>query len=49
MLIGYVRVSTSDQNLDLQLDALKQAGCDRIHYGIEAGTAEILKVLKELN
>ena len=31
MLIGYSRVSTNDQNLDLQIDSLGKAGCEKIY------------------
>lgn len=30
MLVGYARVSTAEQNLDLQLEALRGAGCERL-------------------
>jgi anaerobic magnesium-protoporphyrin IX monomethyl ester cyclase len=38
------RVNTVDEEI---LKALKQAGCQRIHYGVEAGTQKILNVLRK--
>ncbi len=37
MLIGYARVSTDDQNLDLQRTALRDAGCERIYEDTVSG------------
>lgn len=31
MLIGYMRVSTGEQSLDLQRDALARVGCERVY------------------
>lgn len=40
MLIGYVRRSTSEQNFDLQEDALKKAGCEKIFRDTASGAKE---------
>ena len=52
MKIGYARVSTRDQNLALQLDALHQAGCDVIYQeqasGASASRPELARLLAQL-
>src|SRR5512135_1523411 len=37
MHIGYARVSTHEQNLDLQKDVLKKAGCEKIIVDVASG------------
>jgi DNA invertase Pin-like site-specific DNA recombinase len=47
MLIGYARVSREDQNLDLQLQALNKAGCERIFSDKKSGAQKTRKGLED--
>jgi len=52
MLIGYARVSTDDQNLELQRAALGEAGCTRIYEeklsGANRNRPELVRLLDHL-
>jgi len=52
MKIGYARVSTTEQELDLQLDALQHAGCEKIYRekmtGATPQRAELQKLLEQI-
>jgi DNA invertase Pin-like site-specific DNA recombinase len=40
MLIGYARVSTKEQDLDSQLEALTKAGCQKVIHGKQSGSSK---------
>jgi DNA invertase Pin-like site-specific DNA recombinase len=51
MIVGYVRVSTKEQSISLQKDALQQYGCELIFEDIASGASErpeLEKAIKQL-
>lgn len=52
MKIGYIRVSTKEQNIERQLDRLNEAGCEKIFIdkrsGKDMGRPELQKMLEQL-
>ena len=48
MDIGYARVSTKDQSLDLQVDALRRAGCTKVYQEVVSGAKATRPVLDTL-
>ena len=48
MKFGYARVSTDDQNLDLQVDHLRQAGCEQILREVASGAKTARPILESL-
>lgn len=48
MLIGYARVSTPEQNIQSQIDLLRQNGCEQIYTDIASGVREDRKGLNDM-
>lgn len=48
MIFGYARVSTSEQNIQTQIDLLIQYGCEKIYKDIASGVREDRKGLNEM-
>ncbi|HEY4787134.1 MAG TPA: recombinase family protein [Bacteroidales bacterium] len=49
MKIDYARVSTRDQNLDLQIDALNNFGCEQLFQEVQSAVKERPELDKMLN
>lgn len=48
MKIGYIRVSTTSQNIDRQVDQLKDAGCEKLYVDKYTGTRSSRPQLNEM-
>ena len=50
MRIGYARVSTEDQNMNMQIDALNKVGCEKIYQekitGSKIEREELIEAIK---
>jgi DNA invertase Pin-like site-specific DNA recombinase len=47
MIVGYARISTGEQNMDLQIDALKKAGCVKIFQDVCSGALDQRQGLRD--
>lgn len=48
MIFGYARVSTSEQNIQNQVDLLQNFGCEKIYTDVASGVREDRKGLNEM-